>query len=59
MWYEIQVAIGKAAFDKKKKTYHQQIELKFRDETSEVLHLEYSFVCCWYIDTLEIRSEIL
>ena len=33
----------KATFGKKK-TFHQQIGFKFREETSEMLHMEYSFV---------------
>jgi hypothetical protein len=30
----------------KKKTFHQQTGLKFKEETNKVLHLEYSFVWC-------------
>jgi glycyl-tRNA synthetase beta subunit len=37
-------AMAKAAF--KKKTFHQQIGLKFKEETSKELHLEHSFVWC-------------
>jgi hypothetical protein len=32
--------------------------LKFKEETSKVLHLEHSFVWCWNLDTSESRSEI-
>jgi hypothetical protein len=39
------IAMGKAAFNTKKTFYHQ-IGLKFREETSGVLNLEYSFVWC-------------
>jgi hypothetical protein len=35
----------KAAFNNKK-TFHQQTGLKFKEETSKVLHLERSFVWC-------------
>ena len=35
--------MAEAAFNKKK-TLHQQIGLKFEEETSKVLHLEHSFV---------------
>jgi hypothetical protein len=35
----------KAAFNKKK-TLLQQIWLKFKEETSKVIHLEHSFVWC-------------
>jgi hypothetical protein len=39
------IAKTKAAFNKKK-TFHQQTGLKFKEETSKVLHLEHSFVWC-------------
>jgi len=34
---------------------HQQIRLTIWEETSEVLHLEYSFVGCRNLDTSEYR----
>jgi hypothetical protein len=37
------IAMTKAAFNKKK-TFHQQIGLKFKEKTIKVLHLEHSFV---------------
>jgi len=37
--------MAKAAFNKKK-IFHQQIGLEFKEETSEVLHLEHGFVWC-------------
>ena len=46
------IAMAKAAF-KKKKTFRQQIALKFKKGTSKVLHLEYSFVWCWNLDNSE------
>lgn len=39
------ISMVKAVFNKKK-TFHQQIEFKFKEETSEVLHLEHCFVWC-------------
>jgi hypothetical protein len=39
------IAMAKAAFNKKK-TLHQQTGLKFKEETSKMLHLEHSFVWC-------------
>jgi hypothetical protein len=39
------IAIAKATFNRRK-TFHQQIGLKFKEETSEVLHLEHSIVWC-------------
>jgi hypothetical protein len=47
----------KATF-KEKKTFHQQIGLKFKEESGEVLHLGHSFVWCWNLETSEIRSEM-
>ena len=34
------------------------MDLKFKDETCEVLHLEHNFVWCWNLDTSKSRSEI-
>jgi len=48
---------AKAAFNKK--NVHQQIGLKFNEETSEVLHLEQSYVWCWNLDASASRSEKL
>ena len=31
----------------KKKSFHQQIGLKFKGKTNEMLHLEHSFAWCW------------
>jgi hypothetical protein len=39
------IAMAKAAFNNKK-TFHQQTELKFKEETYNVIHLEHSFVWC-------------
>jgi hypothetical protein len=39
------IAMAKAAFNKKK-NFHQQIGLRFKEEISKVLHLEHSFVWC-------------
>jgi hypothetical protein len=39
------VAMTEAAFNKKK-TVHWQIGLQFKEETSEVLHMEHSLVWC-------------
>jgi len=46
----------KANFNKK--TFHWQSGHKFKEETSKMLHLEFSFVWCRNLDTLESRSEI-
>ena len=50
-------AITKAAFNKKEDSFHQQVVLKCMEETSEVLHLEYSFVWCWNLDISESTLE--
>jgi hypothetical protein len=39
------IAMAKAAFNNKK-TMHQQIGLKFKEETSKMQHLVHSFVWC-------------
>jgi hypothetical protein len=38
------LAMAKAAF--KKKSFRQQVELKFKEETGELLHFQHSFVWC-------------
>ena len=43
---ESRIAMAKAAFNKKKNLFTQQIGLKFEEETSEVLRLEHSSVWC-------------
>ena len=39
------IALAKAAF-RKKTFFHQQIELKFKEETGKVLHLQHSILRC-------------
>jgi len=34
------------------------LNFKFKEETSEMLHLERSFLWCWNLDTSESRSKI-
>jgi hypothetical protein len=36
----------------------QQTGLKCKKETSEVLHLEHSFIWCWNMDSSQSRSEV-
>jgi len=38
---------------------HQQTRLKFQEESSKMLHLEYNIVWCCKLDSTENRSEIL
>ena len=42
---------GKWIFQQEEESFHQQIGLKFKGETSKTLHFEYSFVWCWNPDT--------
>jgi hypothetical protein len=51
------IAMTKAAFDKKK-TFHQHIGLKCKEETIKFLHLEHSFLWCSDLASSESRSEI-
>jgi hypothetical protein len=43
------ISMAKAALNKK---------IRAKEETSEVLHLEHSFVWCGNLDSSEIRSEV-
>jgi hypothetical protein len=43
----------------KESSFHQQIGLKFKEETSKVLHLEQSFVWCRNLGTSETTLEML
>ena len=40
------ITMAKAAFNKKKTLFYQQIGLKFEEETNKMLHLEHGFVRC-------------
>jgi len=39
-------------------SFHQQIELTFKEEISEKLHVGHNFMWCWNLDTSESWSEI-
>jgi len=47
--------IFKSSIQQQEDSFYQQIELKFKEETSKVLHFEYSFVWCWNWNTSERR----
>jgi hypothetical protein len=49
---------GKSSIQQEEDSPHQQIRLRANEETSEVLHLEHSFVWCGNLDSSEIRSEV-
>jgi len=59
MWNQIQEGSDRSGIQQEEDSFYQQIGLKIKEETSEVLHLERSCVLCWKLDTLEIRLEIL
>jgi hypothetical protein len=40
------IVTARAAFNKRKVLFRQQIEPKFEEKTSKVLHLDYSFIWC-------------
>jgi hypothetical protein len=42
----IQNCHGKSSIQQEEDSFHQQTGLKFKEETSKVLHLEHSFVWC-------------
>jgi hypothetical protein len=50
------ITTEKVAF-KKKFLFTSKLDLKFKEETSKVLHLEHSFVWCWKLDTSESRLK--
>jgi len=53
---EIKIVVTKASFNLK--TFHQQNEMKSKEETNKVLHLEHSFVWRWNLSTLESGSKM-
>ena len=44
---------------KEEDSFYQKTGLKFKEETSEVLHLEHTIIWCWNLDTSENRSQIV
>jgi hypothetical protein len=58
--YEIKsrIVMAKAGFTRKKTLFHQKTGPKFKEETAEVLHFEYSSLWCGNLNTSEIRSQI-
>jgi hypothetical protein len=51
------IAMAKGAFNKKKTLLTSKL-LRAKEEISEVLHLEHSFVWCGNLDPSETRSEV-
>jgi len=57
-WNQIQDCHGNCSIQQEN-SFRQQIRLKFREETNELLQLGHSFVWCWNLDTSGNRSEII
>ena len=55
---KISVVIGKSGIHQGI-SFHQHIGLKFKEETSEMLHLEHSCVWCWNSDTWKVDQKYL
>ena len=55
---ESTIDMAKSSIQQEEESFHQQIGLKYKEEAFEVLHLKYSFVWCWKLDTSGSRSEI-
>ena len=54
---EIQDRHGKSSIQQEEDFFHQQIGLKLKEETCEVLHLEHGTLWRCNLDTSESRSE--
>jgi hypothetical protein len=52
------IDMAKAGFNKKRALFTSKLDLRAKEETSEVLHLEHSFVWCGNLDSSEPRLEI-
>ena len=51
------IAVAKAV-QQQEVSFHQQTEIKFKEETGQVLHLDYSLEWCWNLVTSDNRPEI-
>ena len=52
------IAMENSSIKLKEDPFDQKIGLAFKEETTELLHLEHSILWCWNLDTSESRSEI-
>ena len=52
------MSYGKRSIQQQEGSFRQQVGLKFKEESSIVLYLEYSFVWCCNLDTSKGGSEI-
>jgi hypothetical protein len=46
-----------SSIQQEEKSFHQQIGLKFKEETDKLLHVEHSFVWCWNSKTLQKTDQ--
>ena len=49
---------GRSSILKNEEWFISRFFLKFKEQTSKVLHFGHSFVWCWNLDTVVTRSEI-
>ena len=49
----------KSSAQQEENSFQQQIGLKFKEETSKVLHLEHSIVLCWNFELRKVDQEHL
>jgi len=42
-----------------KRPFDQKLGIKFKEETSKVVHLDHSFVWCGNLDSFESKSELI
>jgi hypothetical protein len=52
-FYMLHISLAKAASTTKNNHFSSKLVLKFKEETSKVLHLEHSILWCWKLDTSE------
>jgi hypothetical protein len=48
-----------SSIQQEEESLHQEIRLRAKEETNEVLYMEHSFVWCGDLDSSETRSEVL
>ena len=58
LWNWIQDHHVKSIIQQEEESFHQKITLKFKEDSSKVLHLGHSFAWCWNSDTSKSRSEM-
>ena len=51
VWYYTHILPEQSSIEREEDSFHQQSGPKFKEETSELLHLEHSIIWCWNMDT--------